>query len=55
VQAEIRVPFCRADLPVRHGSILHFVEKRSGKPAEKHSKCRIPIAILQESLYNYFR
>ena len=31
-----------------------FGEKYSGNPAEKHSKCRISIAILQEPLYNNF-
>ena len=34
--------------------ILQFAQKYSENPVEKHSKCRISIAILQVSLYHIF-
>jgi hypothetical protein len=41
-----------AELPLWLWRILHFLCKYTGKATEKHSKCRMAIAILQASLYN---
>ncbi len=58
VQAKMRPnhPLCRVPSIMidQNSSVLHFICKYSIKSAEKHSKCRNSIAILQESLYNVF-